>query len=543
MPLGNKVASVTAQKKMGISYGRVSTFDQAFHKDGSRREDASPEAQRQRCVAHMEILNKSRASKYEILEHISDEGVSGKNTNRAGYQRMWDLIATEEVNFIVASELSRISRSVLDFLELAHHCKQYNVSIFIIGLDLDTESPFGRVMLTILVALAEFERNVTSQRVKENALIRLLNDGKINGAAEILGLDKDPDNKGHFLVNHEELLKVELIFKIFMKFSSKNKVLAEARRLGLTGKKGKELTQQRLTIILENARWRYRGLWFANKENEHEDQADLPENKRYQHVELPHGPLLEVELLDAVDQKLKDTYDKKKRSGKDGRIYLLSHILEYEDGSKYSGGPGKDRQYFYYYTKGPGPNIRCEAIEEIVIERIKGYFKGNDIFKKLVESALKKREADLPKIDRQISLIEKELAEIAAENTDLKNQLRDKDSRERSGFMAWLEGEVVALQLRKEAKEAELADYLRAKKDIAKKSGLESLDATATDFIEKFSSLTGVEKRNFIERMIDKIIVKKDNKLELHVLWEPKRSVTRTTKSTVSELDNGRDGT
>ena len=52
-----------------------------------------------------------------------------------------------------------------------------------------------------------------------------------------------------------------------------------------------------------------------------------------------------------------------------------------------------------------------------------------------------------------------------------------------------------------------------------------------------------VEKRNFIERMIKKIIVKKDNKLELHVLWDPKKGVTRTTKSSVSDRDGGVDGT
>ena len=43
--------------KRGLSYGRVSTFDQAFNKDGNRREDASPEAQRSRCSDHVRFLN------------------------------------------------------------------------------------------------------------------------------------------------------------------------------------------------------------------------------------------------------------------------------------------------------------------------------------------------------------------------------------------------------------------------------------------------------------------------------------------------------
>ena len=195
--------------KLGLSYGRVSTFDQAFNRDGSRRDDASPEAQRSRCCDHIGFINSRKQTQYKILEHISDEGFSGKNTNRPGYQKMWDLIASNTIDFVVTTELSRISRSVLDFLELVSHCETHEVDLVIIGLDLDTSSPIGRVMVIILVALAQFEREMTSQRVKENALNRLLKDGKINGAAEILGLDRDPNNTGHFLINPDELIKVE----------------------------------------------------------------------------------------------------------------------------------------------------------------------------------------------------------------------------------------------------------------------------------------------------------------------------------------------
>ncbi len=219
MQFRSQTQSSNKKTKRGISYGRVSTFDQAFNKDGNRREDASPEAQRSRCSDHVRFLSSKNKGDYQILEHISDEGFSGKNTKRPGYQKMWDLVSSNIIDFIVASELSRISRSVIDFLELVAHCEANQVDLVIIGLDLDTSSPIGRVMVIILVALAQFEREMTSQRVKENGLNRLLKDGKINGAAEILGLSRDPERAGHFLVNEEELLKVEqitqAIFEVF----------------------------------------------------------------------------------------------------------------------------------------------------------------------------------------------------------------------------------------------------------------------------------------------------------------------------------------
>ena len=364
----------------------------------------------------------------------------------------------------------------------------------------------------------------------------------INGAAEILGLNRDPSSPGHFLINKEELIKVEKILQLFLKFSSKKKVLIEAKRLGLTGKKGRELTKHVLDSIMDNVKWRYRGLWYANKENAEVDPDSLPENKQYQIVELPHGALIQTELLDKVEHKLKDTYEHRKRSGKHNRVYLLSHILEYEDGTKYKGGPGKSGQYYYYYSKALGPNIRCEEIDSAVIERIKGYFKGNDIFKKLVESAVKRRTYELPKIEQKIHKIESELREIESQNNELRERLRDNENRSRSGFMDWLEEEVEKLQACRSQKEQELKEFIKAKLDLVKKSGLETLEETAQTFIERFDYLTPTEKRIFVERMIDKVVIKKDNKLELHVLWESKKGVTRTTKSSSSESSGGMDG-
>ncbi|MBL4818131.1 MAG: hypothetical protein JKY15_02715 [Deltaproteobacteria bacterium] len=65
----------------------------------------------------------------------------------------------------------------------------------------------------------------------------------------------------------------------------------------------------------------------------------------------------------------------------------------------------------------------------------------------------------------------------------------------------------------------------------------------ASEFIARFDELSGIEKRGFIERMVSKIIIKSDNKLEMQVLWDPKQAVTKTTKSSVSDWNGGVDGT
>lgn len=516
----------------GVSYGRVSTDDQAFRSDGTRREDASPEAQKNRCLDHIRYRQSRDGIKREIIEHISDEGFSGKNTKRPGFQRMWHLVASGGIDFIVATELSRLSRSVFDFLELIEHCRRNKVHVFIIGLDLDTESPNGQLMLTILIALAQFEREITSQRVRENALSRLITSGKINGAAEILGLVRNSNNPGEFVRDEEGLQKTEKILNLFLNLSSKKQVLDAAKNLGLTVRGGKPLTQHILDIMFENVKWRYRGIWYANKENEHADPDTLPESKRYQIIKLPHGPLLDEDLLDRVQTKIDDTYAKKKKTGSNGWVYLLSHLLVYEDGSPFSGQPGKDRQYRYYYNRRNNIRIRCDEIDPIIIGRIKSYFKGNQVFPKLVERAIRQRTSELPKIEAEISRLAKQLRAIDETNQDLRQQLLDKNRRTAPDFMEWLEGQVREIGMRKERINADLQRAERERTELAKGAGLEALDRTVREFIDGFNGLTGVAQRELIEKIIEKIEVRSDNQLVLHVFEQPHSPVTWTQKST-----------
>ena len=190
----------------------------------------------------------------------------------------------------------------------------------IAGQPLDTSAPIGRVVVTILCALAQFEREITAERTRENAMARLLKDGKINGSAEIFGLVRDLNRKGHFLIDQDGLKVAESVMKLFLKFSSKKKVVQYAKEIGLTGKNGKEITIRQVECVLKNAETRYRGIWFANHQNKEKDPNLLQPSHRHQLVHLPQGPLLDIPLLNEVVEKARDTHAKKKRSGADDYV-------------------------------------------------------------------------------------------------------------------------------------------------------------------------------------------------------------------------------
>ena len=531
--------------KRGVSYDRVSTLGQVVDVHGIRREDASPDSQRKRCVDYVKFLSQQKGFEYKIIDHLSDEGFSGKDLNRPAFQQMWDLISIRSIDFIVAAELSRLSRNVVDFLDLVSHCEKNQVDIFVIGLSLDTSTPIGRVLVIILIALASFEREMTGIRVRENALTRLLKDGKINGSAEILGLVKDPQRTGHYIIDHDEVERLEKTLKLFLKLSSKKKLLQTAREIGLMGKKGRELTQHTIDTIMENVRWRYRGLWYANKDNKDADTSILPESRHYQLVKLPHGPVIDAELLDAVQNKLDETYTKKNQSGKNNHIYLLSHVLVYEDGTHFSGQPGKGLQYRYYYNKQHKIRIRCDEIEPFVMHEVKIEFESDERFSTLVEDAIKRRQSELPKVESQIRQIQKRLKDLVKTSAELRDQLTNKDRRGQPGFMDWLAGQVETVTFDQGKFQLELEALERVKQELLRTSGLGDLQGQVKKLLGRFESLSPVEQRNFIEKVVNKIVVKPGNRLDLHICGGSPTSTTVTLRkqSTEVEVNGGSEGT
>ncbi|MBI2601911.1 MAG: recombinase family protein [Deltaproteobacteria bacterium] len=526
----------------GISYGRVSTVGQLVNSDGSRREDASPEAQRARCQEHARYLSQRKGVEHKIVEHISDDGFSAKNANRPGYQRMWDLVASGSIDFILASELSRLNRSVHDFLDLVDHCKKHEVNLIIIGLELDTSTPFGNVIVVILVALAQFEREMTSMRVRENALTRLISDGKINGGGEILGLDRDSARPGHFKKNEEELERVRKLLRLFLTVSSKRKLLQEACKRGITGKHGKELKQHALDIMFENLSWRYRGLWEANRENKDKDAETLPENKRYQIVNLPHGALLEEDLLDQVQEKLADTYKKKKKSCVDNHTYLLSGILFFEDGTRFSGQPAKERQYRYYYNKENKVRIDCSRLERHVKALVRENFSSIERFQRMVEDGIRRLHSDVPKIEARIRILNTRMDGIEGEDRELQQSF-DASKLSDPTYASWLKERIKTIGQRREEARTELAILEKNRIEITKKRGFRSLQNEVQFYLGVgFENLSGVQQREIIQRIVHSITVRKNNEIQIKMYGEPKKKqrVTSEAKSSGNEWDGGR---
>lgn len=490
----------------GVSYGRVSTFEQAFNNDGSIKEDASPAVQKIRCSDHVVRLNNNpnRKFNYQLIDHFSDDGFSGKNTKRPSFKKVEDLIKNGKIKFVVATELSRLSRNTQDFLDFVSTCEKYKVDLFIIGFDLDTSSPMGKVFLTLLVALAQFERETTSERVRNNAKSRLLTDGKINGASEVLGLDKDPSRKGHFIKNEEELKRLNEILEIFIATSSKVETLREIKKKGIKWKGNEEFTKHKLYALFSCVKDRYRGIWPVDKKNGLIDQF----------VKLPHGPLVDLNILDQVQNKLEEVAVKKRKPGKN-YLYLLTSLLVHEDGSKFTGQPAKARQYRYYYNPTNKLRISCEEIDMLILKRLAEYIANDQILSKLVEEAVNNRSQKITALKKR----QREVIEISKKIDESLNEIICKQEftfgTSGSEIKSVLEDQILTQNAKKKEFQAELERLGASLDELSRPVSLDNIRKLVQDILVKKDDQKS-HRRTLLEAVFEKIVIKSSNVIELH---------------------------
>lgn len=102
----------------------------------------------------------------KILTFI-DNGFSGGNVNRDGFQKMMKLIRQNKVSKVIVYKLDRISRSLSDFVNILQEFKAHKVEFVSSQESFDTSSPYGEMIVKILMVFAEFERTSTINRIRQ----------------------------------------------------------------------------------------------------------------------------------------------------------------------------------------------------------------------------------------------------------------------------------------------------------------------------------------------------------------------------------------
>ena len=153
-------------RKVGLVV-RVSTDIQASNPEGSLTTQL--QRRRQQVAYKRDTIGEpwEEAAVYEL------RGVSGKDSVRSPeFQRPFEDIEAGRVNTVICTALSRLCRSLRDFLDLLEVLDEQGVEFCSLKEQFDTTTPHGRLIMTILMALAQFEREQTSERTHDAVVAR-----------------------------------------------------------------------------------------------------------------------------------------------------------------------------------------------------------------------------------------------------------------------------------------------------------------------------------------------------------------------------------
>jgi site-specific DNA recombinase len=198
-------------------YTRVSTehgLDQEFN---------SLDAQYDAAAAY--IKSQAHAGWTMIRSRYDDGGYSGGSTDRPDLQKLLDDIRARKIDVIVVYKVDRLTRSLADFAKLVELFDAHGVSFVSVTQQFNTTTSMGRLTLNVLLSFAQFEREVTSERIRDK-IAASKRKGLWVGGNLPLGYEmKD----GKIAVVEEEAELVRSIFRRYLELGSVNELLRDLR--------------------------------------------------------------------------------------------------------------------------------------------------------------------------------------------------------------------------------------------------------------------------------------------------------------------------
>jgi DNA invertase Pin-like site-specific DNA recombinase len=287
-------------------YTRVSTdlaLDQEFN---------SLDAQYEASSAY--IKSQAHAGWTLIKTRYDDGGYSGGSTDRPDLQRLLNDIRARKIDVIVVYKVDRLTRSLADFAKLVELFEAHGVAFVSVTQQFNTTTSMGRLILNVLLSFAQFEREVTSERIRDK-IAASKRKGLWVGGPLPLGYDMED---GKIAVVESEAEQVRLIFKRYLELSGVNALVRDLKERNIRTKMRPLATGgTRGGIPFE------RGSLFYLLRN----RFYIGEVK-YKGEILPgeQPPIMDRALFDAVQQKLTDQWTAR-TTARNAGDHLLTGLL------------------------------------------------------------------------------------------------------------------------------------------------------------------------------------------------------------------------
>ncbi|SDT55997.1 recombinase family protein [Bradyrhizobium canariense] len=210
---------------------RCAIYTRKSTEHGLELEFNSLDAQREACEAYI----KSQASQgwRALPQHYDDPAYSGGNLDRPALKMLLADIEAGRIDVVIVYKIDRLTRSLADFAKLVEAFDARSISFVAVTQQFNTTSSMGRLTLNVLLSFAQFERELSSERVRDK-IAASRRKGKWTGGTVPLGYEAK-DKK--LVINKTEAETVRTIFRLYLDLKSFSRLVAELDRHGIVTKR------------------------------------------------------------------------------------------------------------------------------------------------------------------------------------------------------------------------------------------------------------------------------------------------------------------
>jgi site-specific DNA recombinase len=346
---------------------RCAVYTRKSSEEGLDMDFNSLDAQREACEAY---LASQRAEGWiPIDDRYDDGGFSGGTLERPALKRLLADVKSGKIDVIVVYKIDRLSRSMLDFLNLMDMFEQQGVTFVSVTQSFSTKDAMGRMALNILVTFAQFERELIGERIRDKVAASRKKGIWMGGWAPLGYQVRDRK----LIVHQEAADRVRSIFRRFVQLKSATLLARELVAAGATNRYGHVLDKGVLYRLLNNRVYIgdavHRGTSYPGE----------------------HEPIIDQSLWDQVHAILKVSPRKRAGNARAQSPALLRGLLFGPDGAAMSPtNTRKGGRLYRYYTSQTaikhGAGFDCPVrmvpageIESIVLEQVRHLIRAPEV--------------------------------------------------------------------------------------------------------------------------------------------------------------------
>ncbi|MDL2276350.1 recombinase family protein [Breznakia sp. OttesenSCG-928-G09] len=510
------------------TYKRVST---AMQIDGY-----SLDAQRTRMKAYADFND------FEIVGEYEDAGKSGKSIEgRMQFNQMMEDVKSgkDNVSYILVFKLSRFGRNAADVLYTLQVMQDFGVNLICVEDGIDSSKDAGKLMISVLSAVAEIEReNIRIQTMEGR--IQKAREGKWNGGFAPYGYQLV---NGVLEINEEEAVAIRTIYDQYVNTDIGSNGISKylenhgIRKIQRQNGKNPLFDAHLVRLILKNPVYCGKIAYGRRKtEKVHgtRNEYRLVEQDNFLLVDGLHQAIISEEIWNAAQVKLIAQAKKYEHvnKGKSERTHLLSGIVKcpicgvgmYGNKSiKYKKDGTKYKDFFYYgckhrtmqrghkcdYKKQIREELLDDAVAEVIVKLV-----SNPHFATMMQEKINMK-VDTTAIDQEITNYEKQLRQDYCIKSKLMEEIDnlDPDDKHYSRRKADLDDRLYRMYDKIEELESQLIAARAKKTSIeAEKITVDNIYKVLIYFDKLYFAMNDVERRQLIEALIAEIQIYEERK-------------------------------